>query len=210
MEENRIKSILAEKLAAYRKRAGMTQAELAEKLNYSDKSISKWERGDGMPDLLVLCRLADLYDVPLDAFLREGPLVRSQTEQHSRHVIITLLSLGLVVFISAIAFFICYLAKVQVGWLSFIYAVPIGMILLVVFSHIWGNTLHQAIAVSLLDWSLIASIYISFRAIAPSISGIAMLFMVGAVFQVLIILWYVLMFVRRRNRARKGDGHVLS
>ena len=209
MEENRIKSILAEKLAAYRKRAGMTQAELAEKLNYSDKSISKWERGDGMPDLLVLCRLADLYDVPLDAFLREGPLVRSQTEQHSRHVIITLLSLGLVVFISAIAFFVCYLAKVQVGWLSFIYAVPVGMILLVVFSHIWGNTLHQAISVTLLDWTLCASVYISFRAIS-GIQRIEMLFMVAAVFQVLIILWYVLMYVRRRNRTRKGGGNVLS
>ena len=210
MEENRIRTILAEKLTAYRKRAGMTQAELAEKLNYSDKSISKWERGDGMPDLLVLCQLADLYDIPLDAFLRDGPLVRSQVEQRSRHAIITLLSLGLVIFVSAIAFFVCHVAQVKVGWLSFIYAVPVCMILLVVFSHIWGNTLHQAIAVSLLDWSLIASIYISFRAIAPSISGIAMLFMVGAVFQVLIILWYVLMFVRRRNRARKGDGHVLS
>lgn len=210
MEENRIRTILAQKLAAYRKRAGMTQAELAQKLNYSDKSVSKWERGDGMPDLLVLCQLADLYDVPLDAFLREGPMVRSQKEQHGRHVIITLLSLGLVVFVSAIAFFVCYLANVRVGWLSFVYGAPVMAILLVVFSHIWGNPLHQAIAVSLLDWSLIASIYVSFRAIAPSISGIAMLFMVGAVFQVLIILWYVLMYFRRRNRARKGEGNVLS
>lgn len=209
MEENRIRTILAEKLTAYRKRAGMTQAELAEKLNYSDKSISKWERGDGMPDLLVLCRLADLYDVPLDAFLREGPLVRSQAERRSRQAIITLLSLGLVIFVSAIAFFVCHVAQVRVGWLSFIYAVPVGMILLVIFSHIWGNTLHQAISVSLLDWSLCGAVYISFRAMS-NIPRMEMLFMVAAVFQVLIILWYVLMFVRRRNRARKGGGHVLS
>ena len=209
MEENRIRTILAEKLTAYRKRAGMTQAELAEKLNYSDKSISKWERGDGMPDLLVLCRLADLYDVPLDAFLREGPLVRSQAEQRSRQAIITLLSLGLVIFVSAIAFFVCHVAQVRVGWLSFIYAVPVGMILLVIFSHIWGNTLHQAISVSLLDWSLCGAVYISFRAMS-NIPRMEMLFMVAAVFQVLIILWYVLMFVRRRNRARKGGSDVLS
>ena len=209
MEENRIRSILAEKLTAYRKRAGMTQAELAEKLNYSDKSISKWERGDGIPDILVLCRLADLYDVPLDAFLREGALVRPQAEQRGRHIMITLLSLGLVVFISAIAFFVCYLAKVRVGWLSFVYAVPVGMILLVVFSHIWGNPLHQAISVSLLDWTLCGSVYLSFY-VMSSISRVEMLFMVGAVFQVLIILWYVLMYFRRRNRTRKGDGDVLS
>lgn len=209
MEENRIRSILAEKLTAYRKRAGMTQAELAEKLNYSDKSISKWERGDGMPDLLVLCQLADLYDVPLDAFLREGAPVRSQKEQKTRHLIITLISVGLVFFVSAIAFFACYLAKVDVRWLAFVYAVPVSMILLVVFSHVWGGILYQAISVSALVWSLCLSVYVSFRAIS-GVEGMHMLFMVAAVFQVLIILWYVLLFIRRRNNARKVSNDVLS
>jgi transcriptional regulator with XRE-family HTH domain len=202
MEESRIRSVLAEKLAAYRKRAGLTQAELAEKLNYSDKSISKWERGDGMPDLLVLCRLADLYDVPLDAFLREGPLVRSQAEMKSRRVIITLISIGLAFFVAAIAFFVCYIAKVKVGWLAFVYAVPVSMILLVVFSHLWGRILYQALSVSGLVWSLCGAVFISFVAIA-GMKNVAMLFMVAAVFQVLIILWYVLMLVRKRNKARK-------
>ena len=209
MEENRIRTILAEKMTAYRKRAGMTQADLAEKLNYSDKSVSKWERGDGMPDLLVLCRLADLYGVPLDAFLREGPLVRSAKEQKSRHIIITLLSLGLVLFISAIAFFVCHLAKVRVGWLAFVYAAPVCMILLVVFSHIWSRILWRALAVSLLDWTLCAAVCVSFAAIS-GVQGIEMIFLVAGVFQVLIVLWYVLMYVRRRNRARKEGEHVLS
>ena len=191
MEENRIRTVLAEKLTAYRKRAGLTQAELAEKLNYSDKSISKWERGDGMPDLLVLCKLADLYDVPLDSFLREGPLVRSLAEQKSRHIIITLISIGLVFFIAAIGFFICYLAKVRV------------------FSHKWSNLLWQALSVSGLVWTLCGAIYISFVVIG-GIQKVAMLFMVAAVFQVLVILWYVLMLVRKRNKARKEADHVLS
>lgn len=209
MEENRIRTVLAEKMAAYRKRAGMTQAELAEKLNYSDKSISKWERGDGMPDLLVLCKLADLYDVPLDAFLREGPLVRSQAEQKTRHIIITLISIGLVFFVAAIGFFVCYLAKVDVRWLAFIYAVPVSMILLVVFSHMWSTLLWQALSVTGLVWTLCGAIYISFDAIA-GMRNVAMLFLCAAIFQVLVILWYVLMLVRKRNKARKEADHVLS
>ncbi|MBR4905843.1 MAG: helix-turn-helix transcriptional regulator [Clostridia bacterium] len=209
MEENRIRTVLAEKMAAYRKRAGMTQAELAEKLNYSDKSISKWERGDGMPDLLVLCKLADLYDVPLDAFLREGPLVRSQAEQKSRRIIITLISIGLVFFVAAIGFFVCYLAKVDVRWLAFIYAVPVSMILLVVFSHMWSTLLWQALSVTGLVWTLCGAIYISFVAIA-GMHNVAMLFLCAAIFQVLVILWYVLMLVRKRNKARKEADHVLS
>lgn len=209
MEENRIRTVLAEKLTAYRKRAGLTQAELAEKLNYSDKSISKWERGDGMPDLLVLCKLADLYEVPLDAFLREGALVRSQAEQKSRHIIITLISIGLVFFVAAIGFFVCYLAKVNVRWLAFVYAVPVSMILLVVFSHKWSTLLWQALSVSGLVWTLCAAVYVSFVAIAD-MHNVAMLFLCAAVFQVLIILWYVLMLVRKRNKARKEADHVLS
>ena len=209
MEENRIRTVLAEKLGAYRKRAGLTQAELAEKLNYSDKSISKWERGDGMPDLLVLCKLADLYDVPLDAFLREGPLVRSQAEQKSRRIIITLISIGLVFFVAAIGFFVCYLAKVEVRWLAFIYAVPVSMILLVVFSHMWSTLLWQALSVTGLVWTLCGAIYISFVAIA-GMHNVAMLFLCAAIFQVLVILWYVLMLVRKRNKARKEADNVLS
>jgi transcriptional regulator with XRE-family HTH domain len=209
MEESRIRSVLAEKLTAYRKRAGLTQAELAEKLNYSDKSISKWERGDGMPDLLVLCRLADLYDIPLDAFLREGPLVRSQREQKSRHIIITLISIGLAFFVGAIGFFVCYLLNISVRWLAFIYAVPVSMLLLVIFSHKWGGLLGQAIAVSALVWTLCGAVFISFLAIAK-MKSVAMLFMVAGVFQVLIILWYVLMWVRKRNRTRKETEHAAS
>ena len=162
-----------------------------------------------MPDLLVLCKLADLYDVPLDSFLREGPLVRSQAEQKSRHIIITLISIGLVFFIAAIGFFVCYLAKVNVRWLAFIYAVPVSMILLVVFSHKWSNLLWQALSVSGLVWTLCGAIYISFVAIG-GIKKVAMLFLCAAIFQVLIILWYVLMLVRKRNKARKEADHVLS
>ena len=162
-----------------------------------------------MPDLLVLCKLADLYDVPLDSFLREGPLVRSQAEQKSRHIIITLISIGLVFFVAAIGFFVCYLAKVNVRWLAFIYAVPVSMILLVVFSHMWSSLIWQALSVSGLVWTLCGAIYISFVAIS-GIKKVAMLFMVAAVFQVLVILWYVLMLIRKRNKARKEADHVLS
>ena len=47
-------------------------AKLAEKLNYSDKSISKWERGDGRPDLKTLCKMAELFSVSLDFFVTDG------------------------------------------------------------------------------------------------------------------------------------------
>ena len=65
------REIIAENISALRKSAKLTQAELAEKLNYSDKAISKWERGDSIPDVIVLAELAELFSVTVDYFLHE-------------------------------------------------------------------------------------------------------------------------------------------
>ena len=81
MTEERLKKNIAKNLSSLRKSAGLTQAELGEKLTYSDKSISKWERGDGLPDLLVLDKLAELYGVTSSATIppRSRPAAGSRT-----------------------------------------------------------------------------------------------------------------------------------
>ena len=68
MEKEELKSRVADNIAFYRKRAGLTQLELAEKLNYSDKAISKWERGDGLPDLVVLNEMANIFGININDF----------------------------------------------------------------------------------------------------------------------------------------------
>ena len=64
-----LKQLIAANLAAFRKANRLTQAELAEKINYSDKVISKWERGESTPDVLILHQLAEIYGVTVDRFL---------------------------------------------------------------------------------------------------------------------------------------------
>ena len=61
-----IRQILAQNIAALRVEKKMTQLELAEVLNYSDKAVSKWERGESMPDVITLKAIADLFGVTLD------------------------------------------------------------------------------------------------------------------------------------------------
>ena len=53
-EQEQLKQTVANNIAQLRKSKGLTQLELAERLNYSDKAVSKWERGEGLPDVLVL------------------------------------------------------------------------------------------------------------------------------------------------------------
>ena len=71
MNDEKLKSLLGANIVAYRKRSGLTQAKLAEQLNYSDKAVSKWERGESMPDVLTLVQLAELFDTTVDELLRD-------------------------------------------------------------------------------------------------------------------------------------------
>ena len=66
-----VKSIVATNLSALRKQKGITQAELAERLNYSDKAISRWEKGEVIPGIDVLEKLATVYEVDVSYFLIE-------------------------------------------------------------------------------------------------------------------------------------------
>ena len=58
MEDDKLKKQIGANIASYRKRMRLTQAGLAEKLNYSDKAVSKWERGESAPDVQTLVQLA--------------------------------------------------------------------------------------------------------------------------------------------------------
>ena len=75
MEE--LKKIIAKNLVTYRKQAHLTQAELAEKVGYSDKNVSKWERAEGVPDVLVLHQLAELYGVTVNDFFVDHTVEQS-------------------------------------------------------------------------------------------------------------------------------------
>ncbi len=203
MEDERIRKIVAERLTAYRKRANMTQAELAEKINYSDKSVSKWERGDGLPDLLVLCKLAELYEIPVDEFLHEGTLQRPASVRRRRHILVSMLAIGLVILIAALVYYVLTVLNVPLAWLCFIVALPVSAILAVVFSHVWGGTLLQCISVSALVWSLAVTIFLFVYLLAGTLNGNGLLFALAGGMQILVLLWYLLQHYRKKS-SEKG------
>lgn len=71
-------------IAALRKANGMTQKELADRLNVSDKTVSRWERNDGAPDLAVIPIIAEIFDVTCDELLRgerKSPTERAEASE---------------------------------------------------------------------------------------------------------------------------------
>ena len=93
-----LKEIIAANLTRLRQEVGLTQLQLADMLNYSDKAVSKWERGESIPDLRVLIQLAEIYHITLDDIVREQPekVVKPKLNLAKRRLLISLLSAGLV------------------------------------------------------------------------------------------------------------------
>ena len=71
MNDEKLKKQIGINIANLRKRQGLTQAGLAEQVNYSDKAVSKWERGESVPDVLTLAHLAKLFGVSVNDLLSD-------------------------------------------------------------------------------------------------------------------------------------------
>jgi len=167
-----IKSIVAKNIASLRQKSGMTQLELAEKLNYSDKAISKWERGESIPDVIVLKAIADLFGVTLDYLVQEDhsqpqPEKAKPQEIPSRklrnHKVVTVLSILIVWFVATLLYVILDAAvPAHWGiWLPFVFAVPVTMIVWLVFNSIWFNSRRNYLIISVLMWTTLLSIVLT-------------------------------------------------
>lgn len=192
--------ILADNLTYYRKAAGFTQLEIAEKFNYSDKSISKWERGEGVPDIFVLKSLADLYGITVDDFFNKEKQ-RTRTSKATKHWYIVGLSVALAWLVAATAFTVCMIVipKVYPWWLFYIYAIAETGIIATVFSAIWKKNLYTFIATSIIIWGTALSAFLTVELVHP-MQYTFFLFIVGLFVEVLAIIWY---FLKRSQRKKK-------
>jgi transcriptional regulator with XRE-family HTH domain len=139
MEEQTIKQNFARNLLAYRKSRHLTQSQLAEKLNYSDKSISKWECGDVLPDIVTISMIAEFFGITIDQLI--GSKIPQKEVAKDRHVLVTLMSCGLPFLIAGIAFVILLAFKIPNAWMLFIYALPVSFIVAIVFCAMWFRLL---------------------------------------------------------------------
>lgn len=146
MQLSELKLITASNIIKLRTGAGLTQAELGEKLNYSDKTISKWERGEAIPDAYVLTQMAEIFAVTVDYLLsshdawespeqQEEKAQRQAERRYSVNVIIAISVLG--VWTMALTIFVMLWLFDIILWETFIVALPVSiltyMVLICVF-----------------------------------------------------------------------------
>ena len=188
-----IKNIVAKNITELRLLNNMTQMELAEKINYSDKTVSKWERGESSPDIAVLVEIADLFGVTLDYLVRseniENAVVENKTKEvkYNRRAIAYISeSVGWIVAILAFIITTLVSKETTFQWLYFVYALPVVLIVKLVLNSIWFNPRHNYYIISALMWSILASIHITFLYFGINVS---LIYLLGIAGQIVIILW---------------------
>lgn len=182
-DEATLRKTVAKNIAQYRKAHHDTQLDLATKLNYSDKSVSKWERGESLPDVYILSQIAELYGVSVSALIGEIQPPRESKPHY--HMFILLLSLALTMAVATLLFSMFMICKIDYpAWMFFVYALPVCSIICIVFTSLWWGILWQGVSVSALIWTLGLSLYLSFE-----LENVSLIFLVCAALQVLTLLW---------------------
>lgn len=190
MEE--MEAIVSQNLSSLRKAKHLTQQELAEKIGYSDKSISKWELGKAVPTVDILKEFADFYGVTVDFLITpQSPEERDRAIQGNQrvdnnHIIVTAMVATFIWFTAACIYASSVLNNLGDGnwWIAFIWAIPISIFTTgALVRWFWGRTIHFVICVSLLIWTLLLAFFLQFRFYPPR-ENLWYIFLVGIPLQV--------------------------
>lgn len=203
MNGETIKAQLGANIATFRKRSGLTQAALAERINFSDKAVSKWERGESIPDVLTLVELARVFDITVDDLLKDhnalpenigkveqvmGKAVEKTLKRKANKRIIEMLCSILVWFVALFVFVICVLLDIPKTWISFFYALPIDCIVLLCLRSAWRDFRSNRWLISGIMWGVLISIFASVWLFAER--NIWLIFLLGIPGQAAILLWF--------------------
>ncbi len=183
-----INTVISNNIKELRKAHGLTQAELAEKLNYSNKAVSRWESGEVIPDVITLNNICEIFQIPIAKIFEEDAVSvkpeRSLKITIGNKLAITLISIIVVWFIATITYVCIEVTMNESVWQLFIYPVPLSCVVGIIFNSIWGRPMVKHILLTILIWSLLASIYLSLLEY-----NLWVIFIVGVPIQIVVILW---------------------
>ena len=221
MVDENVKYRIGSNIAAYRKRDGLTQANLAEKLNYSDKAVSKWERGESIPDVLILMQLADLFGITVNDLIcdpnalpehSDSKLEKAMTQVSEKALkrkanknVIQALSSTLVWFVALLAFVLLssFPNLKQYSCLLFFVAIPANAIVLLSLRSAWHDFRWNQMLISLIVWGSLLSIFMIIFTVYHY--NFWKIFLLGIPGQIAIFLWFR-MFRPTKNKKEKQNG----
>lgn len=208
INEEEVRLIFGKRLIEARKRCGITQLKLAEELNYSDKAVSKWERGESLPDVFTIMRIGEVLGVSMSYLLGEEneprlpeKIVEERKSRKSVSIFISLVTAVGIYFVASILFLVFKQLPLLSEYANycFLFALPVMCITLSVFSFIWWNNLSQFVCLSSIIWSVFVSVYTAVDLFAD-LPNFKYIFLSCAILQVICIIVFSFVFFRKKNK----------
>lgn len=203
MDLKEFKEVVAQNIYYLRTKNHLTQYELGEKLNYSDKAISKWERAEGMPDAYIISKMSELFGVTVDYMLtphsEQDKKVETKPIKKVKRIVSNIVSAG-ILFIALFIFSIVAMVSdyKEFFWQIFIYAIPVVVVYRIIFNSVWFRAKNVFLLTSILLWSLIASIYV-----AIANWSLWIIFIIGLPLQVIVFLAFRIKITVRFSKKPK-------
>ena len=174
-----IKVNVASNLLKLRANAGITQADLAAKINYTDKAVSKWERAESLPDVAVLKNIADIFGVTVDYLITphdkwEQPPVSAKELKFRPNAVISIVLIS-IISVATLLFIIFWLLD-SIYWQIFVYVSPAVLLTAVILNSIWNKRKGNFYIISALVLSVICVIYTAFLQAGQNIWQLLLLF----------------------------------
>ena len=197
---NDIKEIIARNLSTLRKKNNLTQGQLAEKLNYSDNAVSRWEHGEVTPSIETLEQISEVFNVPLRALIEDNAVKQAEISDRKQLIntlAIMLISVSLLWLVATIIFVCTKIISGVYFWQIFCWIVPIASIIMYPFHKYWGRHIYKFVIFSITLWSLLACIYIQFYTLN---SWLWLIFIIGAPIEIALAIWA---FIKPKPKAPK-------
>ncbi len=211
MDTEKLRVIIGKNIAAYRKHFGLTQAGLAKKLNYSDKAVSKWERGESIPDIITLTQLAEQFGITVNELVQDpnalpektgvvqqamGRVVEKALKRKADKNIILGLSSILVWFVAVLLYVVLSGVGLENSWLAFAYAIPTTAIVLLSLRSAWKDFRWNRGLISAIMWGTLVSVYLTLLVL--DVSNYWKIFLLGIPGQIAIFLWFRMFLPARK------------
>lgn len=223
MDNEKIKYQIGSNIAAYRKHIGLTQAGLAERLNYSDKAVSKWERGESIPDVLTMMQLAEQFDITVNDLLVDpnqlpgnptaleaamSQVSEKALNRKANKNVILALSSTLVWFVALFFFVVISSFGLPHSWVAFFYAIPINAIVLLSLRSAWRDYRWNKALISIIVWGCLLSVYLSLYLFLNQ--NVWKVFLLGIPGQIAILLWFCLFSPAREKHSDITESDVIQ
>jgi len=182
-----IKQIIANNLIALRKKHNLTQGQLAEKVNYSDNAVSRWERGEVTPSVETLQQISEIFNIPITSLMEEnalGYVTKEDKKVLKNKIAIMLICVSLVWLIATVLFVqIKYVVGFEL-WQIFVWAIPCTTAIMFPFKKYLGRHIFEFVILSVFLWSMITCFYLQFLEY-----NIWLIYLIGVPVQAALSVW---------------------